>query len=350
MPELSHPLLPALQRLHAHIRDAVVAACEQNGLEQMSAVAEESAGDTIYAVDRVSETTLVDFFQREIAPLAPVVLVAEGLPNGQIVLPAGTPPEAAAWRIITDPIDGTRGLMYQKRSGWILTGVAPNRGPDTSLQDIELALQTEIPLVKQHLSDMVWAVRGQGVQAQRYNRLTGHTQPLRLQPSRAGSIAHGFAMISRFFPGAREELAAIDEALVRRTLGPPQPGKAQCFEDQYVCSGGQFFELMSGHDRFVADLRPLMEPLLAKRGLALGICCHPYDVCTELIARELGVIITDAGGRPLDAPLTVETDVAWIGYANSAIQAQIEPVLQTILAEQGLHPLTGLREFSAKEA
>jgi fructose-1,6-bisphosphatase/inositol monophosphatase family enzyme len=339
VPKLSHPLLPALQQLHTRIRDAVVAACEQHDLEQMSAVAEESAGDTIYAVDRISEATLVDFFQREIAPQAPVVLVAEGLPNGQVVLPEGSSPEAATWRIIVDPIDGTRGLMYQKRSGWILTGVAPNRGPNTSLQDIELALQTEIPLVKQHLSDRVWAVRGQGVQAQRHNRLTGETVPLRLQPSRAGTIAHGFAMISRFFPGAREELAAIDEELVRRALGPPQPGKAQCFEDQYVCSGGQLFELMSGHDRFVADLRPLMEQLLARRGLALGICCHPYDVCTELIARELGVIITNAAGRPLNVPLTVETDVAWIGYANSAIRAQIEPVLQAILTEQELHAL-----------
>ena len=36
--------------------------------------------------------------------------------------------------------------MYQKRSAWILTGVAPNRGPETSLQDIVLAMQTEIPL------------------------------------------------------------------------------------------------------------------------------------------------------------------------------------------------------------
>ncbi len=338
MPEPTHPLLPALQRLHARIRDAVVAACEQSSLEQLAAVAEESAGDTIYAVDRVSEATLVDFFRREIAPLAPVVLVAEGLHGGQVVLPQGTPPESATWRIIVDPIDGTRGLMYQKRSAWILTGVAPNRGPATSLQDIELALQTEIPLVKQHLCDMVWAVRGQGVRALRLNRLTGQTQPLPLRPSRAGSIAHGFAMISRFFPGAREELAAIDEELVRRTLGPPQPGKAQCFEDQYVCSGGQLFELMSGHDRFVADLRPLMEPLLARRGLALGICCHPYDVCTELIARELGVVVTDAAGRPLDAPLTVEADVAWIGYANPAIRAQIEPPLQTILSERGLQP------------
>ena len=48
---------------------------------------------------------------------------------------------------------------------------------------------------------------------------------------------------------------------------------------------------MSGHDRFTADIRPLVEPLLAERGLSLGICCHPYDLCTELIARELAAVL-----------------------------------------------------------
>ena len=143
-------------------------------------------------------------------------------------------------------------------------------------------------------------------------------------------------MISRFFPGAREELAAIDEEIVLGALGPVQPGKAHCFEDQYICSGGQFYELMAGHDRFVADLRPLLEQFLARRGLALGICSHPYDVCTELIARELGVIITNVQGYPLSAPLNIEYNVAWVGYANPHIQAQIEPLMQAALRKRQL--------------
>jgi hypothetical protein len=199
-----------------------------------------------------------------------------------------------------------------------------------------LAVQTEIPLVKQHLSDVLWAIRGHGIQAKRYNRLSGESDPLLLRPSTAHTIAHGFAMISRFFPGAREELAAIDEEIVLGALGPVQPGKAHCFEDQYICSGGQLYELMVGHDRFVADLRPLLESILARRGLALGICCHPYDVCTELIARELGVIVTDVQGHPLSAPLNTEANVDWIGYANKQIQAQVEPLLQAALQSRGL--------------
>lgn len=329
--------LPILQHLHEQIRDAVVAACARSAVNDLAAIAKEEAGDTIYAIDKVSEELLVEFFTKEVAVHTPIVLIGEGLePDGKHVLPAGADEADALWRIIVDPIDGTRGVMYQKRSPWILTGVAPNRGPATALQDIQFAIQTEIPLVKQHLSDMVWAIAGQGVQAERYNRLTGERQPLHLRPSNATTIAHGFAMIARFFPSAREVLAEIDEEIVRGALGPVQPGKTHCFEDQYICTGGQLYELMAGHDRFVADIRPVLEKVLAARGLALGICCHPYDVCTELIARELGVIITDERGQPLNAPLTVEADVGWVGYANEAIRQQIEPLLQAALRKRNL--------------
>lgn len=329
-------LLKSILRLHKQIRDSVVAACENASLESLSSIAKEEEGDTIYAIDRVSEELLVGFVSREIAVRDPVVLIAEGLDGGKIVLPRGIAEDDARWRIIVDPIDGTRGIMYQKRSAWVLTGIAPNKGPQTNLQDIVLAVQTEIPLLKQHLSDQAWAIRGQGVSAVRHNRLTGEEQTIYLRPSSASSIAHGFAQVSRFFPGARDQLAAIDEEIVLGALGPVQPGKAHCFEDQYICSGGQFYELMSGHDRFTADLRPIMEAYLAQKGLVLGICCHPYDVCTELVARELGIIITDERGGPLQPKLDVETDVSWVGYANKAIQREIEPLLLAALCDRKL--------------
>ena len=329
-------LLARLKSLHEIIRNKVVADCERLAIESLSAIAREEEGDTIYAVDRISEELLLEFFEHEIAPVSSLVLIAEGLAGGKVTLPRGTAESDAAYRIIVDPIDGTRGLMYQKRSAWILTGVAPNRGEQTNLTDIELAIQTEIPLVKQHLSDCLWAIRGQGAFAERFDRLTHTRDPFKLHPSRAASIAHGYAHISRFFPGAREELAAIDEEIVYAALGPAAPGKAHCFEDQYASTGGQLYELMSGHDRFIADVRPLMENLLRRRGAPLGICAHPYDICTELIAREAGVIVTDVQGRMLSAPLNVEADIGWAGYANEAIRAQIEPLLQTALTRRGL--------------
>lgn len=333
-----HPLFDSILKLHREVRSSVVAACEQSATEVLAAVAKEEEGDTIYVVDRISEDLLVEFFENEAATRGPIVLIAEGLPGGRVVLPRGADESKAEWRVIVDPIDGTRGLMYQKRSAWILTGVAPNLGESTSVKDIELAVQTEIPLIKQHLSDCAWAVKGQGAHGERFNRLTNEVTPLKLNPSKADTIEHGYAEISRFFPGARDELAAIDEEIVLGSLGPAKHGKAHCFEDQYASSGGQLFELMCGHDRFIADLRPLLQGVMAQRGMPLGICCHPYDICTELIAREAGVIVTDVFGKPLAAPLSVEPDVTWIGYANEKIRQQVEPHLQAALRRRNLLP------------
>lgn len=329
----SHALLAPLQALHRRIRRDVVQACERAAVAALSGVARDEEGDTIYAIDRVAEHVLVEEIGRTMATRdAPVVLVAEGLSGGEIVVPQGAERQAARWVIIVDPIDGTRGLMYQKRPAWILTGVAAGPGPRT-LADIELAVQTEIPLVKQHLSDELWAVRGQGAAALRFNRLTGDSVPLDLHPSAATTIAHGFATIARFFPGHRSDLAAIDDEIAQALLGPPQPGKAQSFEDQYISSGGQLYELMAGHDRFVADLRPLFE---RRRPGGAALCCHPYDLCTELIARELGMSVTDERGQPLQTPLDVTSDVGWVGYANQALRERIEPHLRRALVRRGL--------------
>ena len=151
-------------------------------MDAMSVIEHDGDGDTIYAIDRISEELLVEFFSREVAPITPIVLIAEGI-------------AAAGQR--------TQQLATDR----------PNRGDGTNLQDIQLAVQTEIPLVKQHLSDTLWAIKGHGAKAERFNRVNGHRSPLPLQPSRAATIAHGFAMLSRFFPGARDVIAAIDEDL-----------------------------------------------------------------------------------------------------------------------------------------
>ncbi len=326
-------LLGPIVALHDRIRDAVVAACEAQQADDMAAVAHDDVGDTIYAVDRVSEETLLAGF-REIAASVPVVVIAEGLPPEGVVLPDGARERDCPWRVLVDPIDGTRGMMYQKRPAWILTGVAPNKGIETRLSDIRLAVQTEIPLVKQHLSDQLWAQRGGKVNAQRYNRVTGVKHPMALNPSHATTITHGFGSISRFFPGARDVLAAIDDDIAFAVTGGASAGKALLFEDQYISTGGQLYELMVGHDRFIADIRPELSGILASRGLPHPLCCHPYDLCTLLIAEELGIVVTDATGAPLDAPLNLEADVSWIGYANAEIRRIVEPALLAALTSR----------------
>ena len=330
-------LLPAILALHDRIRAAVVFAFETQQRDALAGVAHDDEGDTIYAIDRVSESVLVDGL-REVAREEPICLIAEGLPARGLTLPHGTPDEDCRWRLLVDPIDGTRGLMYQKRPAWILTGVAPNRGPQTRLRDIVLAVQTEIPLLKQHLTDQLWATRGDGVHAQRIDRFSGRSEPLAIRPSSMPTLAHGFASVSRFFPGARDVLAAIDDEIVAEVLGPATAGKAQCFEDQYLCTGGQLYELMTGRDRFIADVRPVLTSALAARGFPRPLCCHPYDLCSALIAEEAGVRLTDVAGAALDAPFDIDADVSWVGYANDQVRARVEPALHGALARRGLLP------------
>jgi hypothetical protein len=328
-------LLAHLRRIHCAIRDTVVAACEHRAIEQLAQPLGEASGDTIFAIDRISEAVLLEQFAA-LANEWPCILVAEGLgDDGRLTLPAGLPAEQAELIIIVDPIDGTRGLMYQKRPAWILTGVAAAQ-PGTTLADIGLALMTEIPLVKQHLSDVLWASAGGGMHAERHDRLRGTVQPLRLQPSGAGTPAQGYGAISRFFPGARDLLAAADDQFIEQVLGVAPPGIAMSFEDQYISTGGQLYELIAGHDRWVADVRPLADAALRRRGRPLGLCCHPYDICTELIAREAGVVIEDPWGARLGAPLDVTSAVAWVGFANPVLARQLAPALRAALAGQGL--------------
>jgi fructose-1,6-bisphosphatase/inositol monophosphatase family enzyme len=327
--------LEPLRRLHDSIRARVLAACEEQSAIELARVAHEGKGDVTYEVDRISEDALLDWFTREIAVHEPIILIGEGLPNGRVVLPASATEAEARWRVLVDPIDGTRGLMYQKRPAFVLTGVAPNRGEGTSLADIELAVQTEIPLVKQHLCDQLWAVRDGGAQGIRLNRLTGASHALTIAPSTANDLRHGFATICRFFPGGRDVLAALDDELCDR-LVERTTDKAAVFEDQYACTSGQLYGLTMGQDRFVADLRPLVQPLIAARGIKPGHCCHPYDLCTMLIAKEAGVVVTAPTGKPLQAPLDVESNVAWVGYANEWLRSQIEPVLHELLRKYNL--------------
>ncbi len=326
-------LLLHVRHIHAAIRESVVAACERQSIEVLSTIVAEQAGDAVFAIDRIAEEALLEHFS-ELGRKRSFLLIAEGLgESGLATFPAGLNPEDAELRILIDPIDGTRGLMYQKRAAWILTGIALNRGPQTSIADIELAVQTEIPLLKQHLCDSLWAIAGQGASGQRYNRLTQEHFALAPRPSQAATIVQGYGNIARFFPGGRAELAAIDDELIERVCGPVVVGKPQTFEDQYISTGGQLYELMMGHDRWIADLRGA---LAARAGVPTGLCCHPYDMCTELIAREAGVLVTDEAGHPISAPLDVFTNLSWIGYANPALQEQLAPTLHALLAEHGL--------------
>ena len=313
--------------LQDHIRDTLIAARRRQAGRFARVVAVTSA-DTIYHVDRLGEEAILGWFGRHWPRSWPVEIVMEGLEDGAVTFPSGTPVARTEWKCILDPIDGTRGLMHDKRSAWSLAALAPQRGGRTELRDIVVAAMTELPTSKQGRADQLSAVRGGGVVAHTVDLAKGRRRRWRPQPSRAEGFEHGFASIARFFPEGKALLGAFEEALWRE-LG--LLGGQRVFDDQYLSTGGQLYELIAGHDRMLGDLRP---PAYAKLGLgALALCCHPYDICVELIAREAGCLIEAPGGGPLRAPLDTLSPVAWMGYANPVLARCVRPVLRRLLRE-----------------
>lgn len=289
------------------LRDTVIAS---RGID-MSVIEGKTEADVIYAIDRITDDALVEWFE---ANWTDVELVSEGLEE-PIVL--GEP----RWTVIVDTVDGTRGLMYDKRPAWALAAAAPHGG---TLGGIVAAAMTELPTTKQGLADQVSAVRGEGLVSERIDLRTGERAPLPLRPSTATDLEHGFAQVAKFFPPGKADLVAIEAALFDHL------GATEVFDDEYICSGGQLYELLAGRDRFTAELRPLVDPA--------AIACHPYDLCTAMLLEEGGGVVTDPWGAPLDVPLDTTTPVAWVGFANPALAAKVGPVLADVLSDAGYGP------------
>jgi hypothetical protein len=286
-----------------HIRGAVIGA---RGID-MTMIEGETPADTVYAIDKVTDDALVAWFREH---WTDVEVVSEGFIEPMTLgIPQST--------VIIDPVDGTRGLMYDKRSAWCLAAVAPHGG---TLRDISAAVMTELPATKQTRCDQIAAARGAGIRARRWDLRTADVEPLDVRPSTATDLEHGFAQIAKFFPPGKPALAAIEADLFTRL------GATVVFDDEYISSGGQLHELLTGKDRFVADLRPLVDPA--------ALACHPYDLCPVLLLEEAGGVVTDPWGEPLDCPLDTTSPVSWVGYANRTLAEWIGPVLASVLHDR----------------
>lgn len=320
------PNLDQARRLLCQLQDAIqgsVRLAQRRGARRMTRVAAVTTADTIYGIDKVSEHAVLTWFGKNWPAEWPVELVMEGLEGATVTFPRGTSVSATIFKCILDPIDGTRGIMYDKRSAWSLAALAPQRGAKTHLGDIIAAAMTELPTSKAGFADQLSVVQGRAVVAERIDLTTGRRRKFTPRPSRATDLEHGFASFAKFFPPGKVWLAER-EATLFRALG----GDAEIFDDQYLSTGGQLYELLMGHDRFIADLRPLAFEELK---LATALTCHPYDICTALIAQSLGCLVTAPDGAPLRVPLDTTSAVAWTGYANARLARKIAPKLRKIV-------------------
>jgi len=298
--------------------------------EELAAITDETAADIIYAIDRIADQAIFKWFENNWSAAWPVQIIMEGLDDAHtLCFPLGTKLEDTTLKCIIDPIDGTRGIMYDKRAAWILAGIAPQRGVDNTLADIEVSVMTEIPTTRQWRADQLSATRDGGMHASAFDIRNQFKQaPVELQPSQASDVRHAFGTICRFFPAGSTLLSQIEELLWEQHCGESSDGTPLVFNDQYISTGGQFYEILSGHDRFVADIRPLVFRVL---DIEENLSAHPYDVCCTLILEEAGCIVEHPDGSRLNCPLDTSSAVNWVAYANPELANHVRPALQAVL-------------------
>ena len=328
-PERVRSLLCAMQ---SALRERLMSERESRRNEELAAVAEQTPSDTIYAIDKAVEKPLLDWFEANWPEEWPVHLVMEGLEEICPVLLPSRAKGPALMTCIIDPVDGTRGLMYDKRPAWSLAGVAPGDATHARIEHIQVAAMTELPTSRQWRSDQISAVKGRGLVAESTDMRdpARPKKPVRLGPSRAKDFRHAFASFSKFFPEGRVMTAQLEESLWERIVGLGSSPSPVIFDDQYISTGGQLYEIMCGHDRLVGDLRPYA---LRALGLEATLVCHPYDICTEMLAREAGCIVEHPLRGPVAGPMDTTYPVCWVAYANETLAETVRPVLAELVEE-----------------
>lgn len=334
-------LAEALVEIGRKVRTKLLFDLQAQSIEQRAAVAVSAEEDFIFAIDKEVEPILIEQLSSIAPQFGGLICWGEGLHEGLALNePRFFPAFAnqsiteAKYALIIDPIDGTRMLMYDKRSAWFMAGACDlTEHPIPRLGQLVASVMVELPTSKHALADEFYAIKGEGVKAKRYRLPTplepnGQYFPLQIHPSRAKDLRHGFGQVSRFFGPGRNHLANLDDYILERLYPEERAlGKPLILEDQYISTGGQLYEVLMGHDRFVADVRPWLNQILKAEGKPGHFTCHPYDCAMMLIATEAGCVLTDQKGRPFDGPFDLTSPVSWMIFANTDIAQLVMPVL-----------------------
>ena len=327
-----------IKHLHFEMRDIYMKALKdarQTSLEKLSRIDKFGVGDLTYVIDKAPDKLLEKTFEKWGQEI-PMLVIEEDW--GAITFPKGTHPEDCEIRLIIDRLDGTREIMYAKNRAWILTGIAPNKGVKTYLDDIEIVVQTSVGKNVFGEDEVIWATKKHNTVREIWNldkKKFKHKLPV--SPSKAETIEHGFLPIVLYFEGYKKVLGSIADKLTEKIIGPVHKGLSRVFDEQYISSGGELANLVAGKYRGVIDIRPFLGRIT---GTPFGLCAHPYDLCTKLIVDKSDAII-DCFGVYTDridkkVPLDAKTDVAFIAFANKKIKNQVEPALREILSDYGI--------------
>lgn len=310
-------------------RDAVLAPDPRAGIESLMRIRGQGVGDVTYGIDVPAEEVLARWFE-ERARREPMSLLTEetgwrhfgpAAGGGVRELPGF---DHGGVRIVVDPIDGTRNLMTDVRSAWCVLALAPPGAEAPRQRDVELGVLVEVPHSRTNATRIFDAARGTGC----LFRIDRDARATRLDAGVDARADHGYFPFFKYMPDQRAEIAAIETRFFARLEEHERADVRNCYDDQYIANAGQLALLALGTYRMIADLR---EHLARLRGRAT-LTGKPYDVAGALIcAEEAGCVITTAEGSALDFPLDATTPVGFVGWANRATRARLEPHLLAVL-------------------
>lgn len=330
---------PRLRELGARLRRAARAHLDGRAPDAGLRPVRRGAGDLTFAVDEAAEAELERWLD-EVAARAPLSLLTEDAgwrhrgpgPRGPRELDGfdhGGP------RIAVDPVDGTRNVMADLRSAWAVLAFAAPGAAEPRLADVVGGVLCEIPPRRAAAARELWAPCGGPLSLREVTLADERAGPaVAVRADDDARCDHGYFPFFRYLPEERPALARVEAAFFRRLVEAEGADPRSLWDDQYICNAGQLVLLALGTYRMVCDLRAW---LAAREGRPPVVTTKPYDVAGAIAcARAAGCVVTappDGTGSELDFPLDARTPVSFVGWANEATRARLEPHLTAALRE-----------------
>lgn len=322
------PLLALCDRLRDAVRRALVDAIRADDLERIARPTSRGRGDWTYGLDLPGEREIAAW-QAEVArSRALSVLTEDGGWRHMGPGPGGGAVELDGFghggpRIAFDPVDGTRNLMADLRPAWTVVSFAPPGDGEPRLADLTAGIVAELPESRARTRRTLVAERGGACSIAVHELATGALEEeRRLTADSDGRADHGYFPFFRYLADLRPATAELEAAFFARLAAHEGADVRNCYDDQYITSAGQLVLLALGTYRFVVDPRAF----LAERRGRPTVTTKPYDLAGALLVAEAaGCALTDPLGRALDFPIDTDTPVSWVGYANAATRARLEP-------------------------
>lgn len=338
------PLLRELSReIRVPVRRALGAALaakdgERARLNDVTEVVGTGAGDITFAIDVVAEDAVERWFQK-VAANGPLSLLTEDTgwqhrgpsPSGDVQELSGF--DHGGPRIALDPIDGTRNIMHDLRSAWVVVSMA-GPGPDEpQFKDLCYGAISEIPDSRGAEVRELDAIAGQGAHLRRLSiHADGEEREVASGPLCTDDevrLDRGYFPFFGFHPSCRADVAALGFDVLQRVVAShPGLNLSTVFDDQYISSGGQLALLALGGYRSIVDARDA----LGQRTGRPTQTAKPYDMAgAALVALEAGCVVVAPDGAPLNFPLDAATPTDFAGFHNRGTADAMLPHLRAAI-------------------